>query len=227
MIQVRELTSHAEMVAAHIAARARLYGNPRAANIERQPERVTRAVIRQECDEHIKAWRRHKWLQFAGKRKNASIRQIVETLCEGTPYTYGDVVGFSRRKDIVEHRHFVQAEVVRIKDKMSIAAVAKHLQRDHTSILYVIGKMEDRAGRQRNESPYRRKGIPYIFDGREMTLVQIGKLCEVHPKTLSSRIFRFKSLRRSLQEPLLGKIITYKGRPAYEAVGRHEPRQSA
>lgn len=62
----------------------------------------------------------------------------------GGKYTVYDILGKSRARDLVAIRHECIWEVFRQRPDMSVAGIARKFMRDHTSILHVVWKYQDK-----------------------------------------------------------------------------------
>ena len=71
-----------------------------------------------------------------------SIKAIITTIAAKHGLTYDDVVGTRRYKKIYLARKEAYHKVYELKPNMSLSAIARHFNKDHTSLLYALGRLK-------------------------------------------------------------------------------------
>lgn len=69
------------------------------------------------------------------------VRDIVNVVLEKTRFTFEDVIGPRRTKDIIPIRHYAMFRVWAMRPDMSLPGIGRAFGgRDHTTVLHAIGK---------------------------------------------------------------------------------------
>lgn len=75
------------------------------------------------------------------KSEPSLIRQIINEVAEKHGVTYEDIIGKSRKANIVAARHEAIEAVHRARPKLSLNGIARHFgNRDHTTIFHALTK---------------------------------------------------------------------------------------
>ncbi|NKB78554.1 hypothetical protein HED49_03165 [Ochrobactrum daejeonense] len=71
-----------------------------------------------------------------------TVRDIIERVIAGTEFTYEDIIGKRRTKDLVPFRHRAMADCVAIRTDLSLPTIGRLFGgRDHTTVLHAARKM--------------------------------------------------------------------------------------
>lgn len=71
-----------------------------------------------------------------------TVRDIIERVIDGTDFTYEDIIGKRRTKDIIPFRHRAMADCVAIRTDLSLPTIGRLFGgRDHTTVLHAARKM--------------------------------------------------------------------------------------
>ena len=73
--------------------------------------------------------------------RSDSARAVVEAICRKYDITFGEMVGPRRSHHLVKARHEAMAAVWEARPDMSTIQIGKLFNRDHSSILYALGKL--------------------------------------------------------------------------------------
>lgn len=103
-----------------------------------------------------------------GENPRLTVKEIVVLSLEGTPYTYDDIIGHRRMREMTDYRHYAILCAWALRPDQSLPQLGKYMGgRDHTTILHA----KDRFG-----FSSRQEAAAFInTHGREATIARIRR----------------------------------------------------
>ncbi|MXN46073.1 hypothetical protein GR138_12820 [Shinella kummerowiae] len=125
-----------------IERRRRLMGNPVRQVVRARPQAAEVPSLDVQHDEHVKAWQRWKLVLPVGR-----CSRHVYTRCIELGANYNDVIGPTRRRDIVPVRHLLMWELRHmLSPQPSYPEIGVVFKRHHTSIFYAVTELDQKRG---------------------------------------------------------------------------------
>lgn len=112
------------------------------AAVLKKREAEQRKAAREAREAELRAKKRHAAaLMVVPAEMKVPVRQIIDSVAAKHGLTYNDIVGRSRRFDIAAARKEAMKMANSLRPDLSMPQLGIQFKRDHTSILYALGRL--------------------------------------------------------------------------------------